>query len=76
MRVCFQTGPQVETETANEFATGANIPFLETSAKNATNVEDAFMKVRGRTHAHSSMYAHTETAQTEERQRMRERQRD
>ena len=37
---------QVETETANEFANGANIPFLETSAKSSTNVEDAFMKVR------------------------------
>jgi hypothetical protein len=42
---------QVETETANEFAAGANIPFLETSAKNATNVEDAFMKVTPRTRA-------------------------
>lgn len=37
---------QVETESAQEFANTVNIPFLETSAKNATNVEDAFMKVR------------------------------
>mmetsp|Transcript_18857 Transcript_18857/g.55294 ORF Transcript_18857/g.55294 Transcript_18857/m.55294 type:complete len:203 (+) Transcript_18857:372-980(+) len=36
---------QVETETANEFANSVSIPFLETSAKNATNVEDAFMKM-------------------------------
>jgi len=26
-----------------EFADGLNIPFLETSAKNATNVEQAFL---------------------------------
>merc|ERR1712166_969056 len=37
------TKRQVETEAAKEFAESANIPFLETSAKNATNVEDAFM---------------------------------
>jgi len=34
---------QVETEAAKEFASSVTIPFLETSAKNATNVEDAFM---------------------------------
>ncbi|EOD04048.1 rab family GTPase [Emiliania huxleyi CCMP1516] len=33
----------VETEAAKEFAQSVNIPFLETSAKNASNVEDAFM---------------------------------
>jgi small GTP-binding protein len=33
----------VETEAAKEFAQSVSIPFLETSAKNATNVEDAFM---------------------------------
>merc|ERR1711957_1026655 len=38
---------QVETEAAKEFADSANIPFLETSAKNATNVEDAFMTMAG-----------------------------
>merc|ERR1711988_848867 len=38
---------QVETESAKEFAESANIPFLETSAKNATNVEDAFMTMAG-----------------------------
>merc|ERR1712100_260464 len=37
----------VETEAAKEFATQVNIPFLETSAKNATNVEDAFMRMAG-----------------------------
>jgi len=38
---------QVETEAAKEFADSVNIPFLETSAKNATNVEDAFMTMAG-----------------------------
>jgi len=38
---------QVDTEAAKEFATQVNIPFLETSAKNATNVEDAFMTMAG-----------------------------
>jgi Ras-related protein Rab-1A len=38
---------QVETESAKEFASSVNIPFLETSAKNATNVEDAFMTMAG-----------------------------
>jgi small GTP-binding protein len=37
----------VETEAAKEFADSVNIPFLETSAKNATNVEDAFMTMAG-----------------------------
>eukprot|EP00327_Prymnesium_parvum_P009783 CAMPEP_0184391722 /NCGR_PEP_ID=MMETSP0007-20130409/15616_1 /TAXON_ID=97485 /ORGANISM="Prymnesium parvum, Strain Texoma1" /LENGTH=223 /DNA_ID=CAMNT_0026741961 /DNA_START=37 /DNA_END=709 /DNA_ORIENTATION=+ len=37
----------VETESAKEFADSVNIPFLETSAKNATNVEDAFMTMAG-----------------------------
>merc|ERR1712070_818139 len=34
---------QVEKDSAQEFATSVNIPFLETSAKNASNVEEAFM---------------------------------
>merc|ERR1712060_259249 len=38
---------QVETEAAKEFAGSVSIPFLETSAKNATNVEDAFMTMAG-----------------------------
>lgn len=33
----------VDYTTAKEFADQLNIPFLETSAKNATNVEQAFM---------------------------------
>ena len=33
----------VEFNAANEFATQLGIPFLETSAKNATNVEQAFL---------------------------------
>lgn len=34
---------QVDFNTAKEFADKLNIPFLETSAKNATNVEKAFL---------------------------------
>jgi len=37
------TKRQVETDSAKDFATSVSIPFLETSAKSATNVEDAFM---------------------------------
>lgn len=33
----------VDFSTAKEFADSLNIPFLETSAKNATNVEQAFL---------------------------------
>lgn len=33
----------VEYSAAKEFADQLNIPFLETSAKNATNVEQAFL---------------------------------
>jgi len=33
----------VDFTTAKEFADSLKIPFLETSAKNATNVEQAFM---------------------------------
>jgi len=33
----------VTTETSKEFANSLDIPFLETSAKNATNVEEAFL---------------------------------
>uniref|UniRef100_A0A7S3JUQ1 Uncharacterized protein n=1 Tax=Aureoumbra lagunensis TaxID=44058 RepID=A0A7S3JUQ1_9STRA len=33
----------VSTETAKEYADSLGIPFLETSAKNATNVEEAFL---------------------------------
>ncbi|CAO3671716.1 unnamed protein product [Rhizopus stolonifer] len=33
----------VETDQAKEFADGLNIPLLETSAKDATNVEQAFL---------------------------------
>lgn len=39
--------PQVEKDSAQEFATSVNIPFLETSAKNASNVEEAFMTMAG-----------------------------
>jgi Ras-related protein Rab-1A len=34
---------QVETQTAKDLADSLSIPFLETSAKSATNVEQAFM---------------------------------
>ncbi|VFQ63728.1 unnamed protein product [Cuscuta campestris] len=33
----------VDYDTAKAFADGLGIPFMETSAKNATNVEQAFM---------------------------------
>ncbi|KAH3722465.1 GTP-binding protein YPTM2 [Pelomyxa schiedti] len=35
----------VEFNTAKEFADGLGITFLETSAKNSTNVEQAFLKM-------------------------------
>ena len=38
---------QVDADAAKEYAAQVNIPFLETSAKNATNVEDAFMTMAG-----------------------------
>merc|ERR1712167_484621 len=37
------TKKAVDYNTAKEFADSLGIPFLETSAKNATNVEAAFM---------------------------------
>ena len=39
----LQTKKVVDTTTALEYANQLAIPFLETSAKNATNVEQAFM---------------------------------
>merc|ERR1711988_549048 len=36
---------QVESTSAKEFAESLNIPFLETSAKTAVNVENAFIKM-------------------------------
>lgn len=39
----LQDKKSVEYTVAKEFADGLNIPFLETSAKNATNVEQAFL---------------------------------
>lgn len=33
----------IDYNTAKEFADGLGIPFLETSAKNSTNVEQAFL---------------------------------
>jgi len=41
------TKRQVDSDAAKEFAGNLSIPFLETSAKNATNVEDAFMTMAG-----------------------------
>jgi len=37
----------VDTGTAKEYAESMGVPFLETSAKNATNVEQAFMTMAG-----------------------------
>jgi Ras-related protein Rab-1A len=39
----LSTKRQVEFATAKEFADRLGIPFLETSAKNSTNVEQAFL---------------------------------
>jgi len=41
------TKRQVEYATAKEFADQLSVPFLETSAKSATNVEQAFMTMAG-----------------------------
>ncbi|CAD2222071.1 hypothetical protein AGDE_03322 [Angomonas deanei] len=35
----------VDTQVAKDFADSLGIPFLETSAKNATNVEEAFIRM-------------------------------
>ena len=40
---CDLTAKVVDYNTAKEFADGLGITFLETSAKNSTNVEDAFV---------------------------------
>ena len=41
---CDLTGKRaVETQTAKEYADQLGIPFLETSAKSSTNVEQAFL---------------------------------
>jgi hypothetical protein len=63
----------VDFTTAKEFADSLQIPFLETSAKNATNVEQAFMtmaaEIKNRTgpsgnmavSAHTHTHTHTHT---------------
>ena len=35
----------VDTQTAKDLADSYGIPFLETSAKNSTNVEEAFVRM-------------------------------
>ena len=35
--------PQVTSETAKDYADALGIPFLETSAKSAANIEEAFL---------------------------------
>ncbi len=35
----------IPSERAKAFADGLGIPFLETSAKNSTNVEEAFLSI-------------------------------
>merc|ERR1719189_995090 len=37
----------VDTDVASQFAESLEIPFLETSAKNSTNVEQAFLTMAG-----------------------------
>jgi GTPase SAR1 family protein len=38
-----KTDKVVSTDKAKAYATSLNVPFLETSAKNASNVEEAFL---------------------------------
>ena len=38
-------GAQVDAATAQEFATSEGIDYIETSAKNSTNVEDMFRQI-------------------------------
>lgn len=38
---------QVDTETAQQFADSLGLSFLETSAKNSHNVEQAFLTMAG-----------------------------
>ena len=38
-----KTDKAVSTDKAKAFATSLGVPFLETSAKNASNVEEAFL---------------------------------
>ncbi|KAK3741273.1 hypothetical protein QZH41_012574, partial [Actinostola sp. cb2023] len=42
-QVRLDTKKVVDFTTAKEYAESLGVPFLETSAKNATNVEQAFM---------------------------------
>nr|BAV58347.1 GTP-binding protein YPTC1 [Ulva partita] len=55
----------VETQAAQEFADDLNIPFLETSAKDSKNVEQAFMtmaaEIKARMATQSTQSAHMAT---------------
>jgi len=42
---CDRKDKVVEAAVANEFASNLEIPFIETSAKTAENVEEAFLKM-------------------------------
>jgi len=42
----------VEYEAAKDFAEKADMPFLETSAKNATNVEESFLRMASEIRQH------------------------
>jgi len=42
----------VDTNTAKEYAESMGVPFLETSAKNSVNVEQAFMTMAGEIKKH------------------------
>jgi Ras-related protein Rab-1A len=41
----LQSERKVSTEDGSDFADSLNLGFLETSAKNATNVEEAFSRM-------------------------------
>jgi len=53
---------QVDFEEAKAFADERGIPFLETSAKNATNVEKAFMTMAGEIKNRMSLVPQAEAA--------------
>ena len=47
MHFCFQNKINILTTLLQEFADQCGISYLETSAKTATNVEEAFMAMAG-----------------------------
>ncbi|KAG5501425.1 hypothetical protein JKF63_03238 [Porcisia hertigi] len=52
----------VDTQMAQDFANSLGIPFLETSAKNSTNVEEAFMQMASSIKARLAVSGEAKTA--------------